>query len=371
LYGQQQTKSDPSGLIVLSVTGENVRVRAYPQAHNRSLVLKLLNSGDIVVAEKWTITEKDNTWYRIVGIVDKESGQAVDVLQALPEAKNYPFISASFVQPLDDKDAEQEILARMSSSIYCEGFSVADYSVAAQRKMAEQKILRALYSPKSNTPIYSKPSATSDIRGYYSDVREYYYELVRIDSKPGWMLVVDLANLAPSGWVEEGHIEVPDRDYGADEKEAAYLVQLHLGANIAEIIRRLGTEEVVNREASGGEYGGEDDEDEYYDVNVSTVINGDGYEVRYKDSWNIEVTITRPGAGLGGFFVGVDWCNKEYIEKTFEQFDIDKRTRNDGVETWRLNRDWDGWCFYIDLDFDSEGRISQFKYDAYSIALWH
>jgi hypothetical protein len=330
----------------------------------------LLNSGDVVVVEKWTVTDEDNTWYRIVGMVDKESGKAVDVMQALPEAKTYPFISASYVQPVYDNNAGQAILAQMSSTPYCEGFSAVDYSAAAQRKMVEQKTLRWLHTPWKNPPVYSKPSATSDIKGYYSEEKQFIYDLVRVDSLPGWMLVVDLANHGPSGWVEAGRIEVADRDDSDDAGYVRFLMNLHLGANIADIMQRLGTGEVI-REASGGEYGGEGNEREYYDVDVTTVITGDGYEVKYKSSWDMEVTITRPGAGLGGIFVGDDRCNKEYIEKTFGQMDINKRTSADGLENWSLNKSWDGSGFYIYLDFDGKGRVSKFRYEAYSIALWH
>ena len=43
----------------------------------------------------------------------------------------------------------------------------------------------------------------------------------------------------------------------------------------------------------------------------------DGLEVRYENYRNFGFTLTRKGAGIGGIVVGVSWCNKAYIEKTF------------------------------------------------------
>jgi hypothetical protein len=85
---------------------------------------------------------------------------------------------------------------------------------------------------------------------------------------------------------------------------------------------------------------------------------------------NIDVTITRRGAGLGGIFVSEEWCNKEYIEKTFGQMEIDKRTIDNGMERWTFGGGTDGWVFHVFLEFNPKGQVSEFQFHCTDVRLW-
>lgn len=362
---------EDSGLVVLSVVGDGVRVRHEP--HLRDNILAGLDSGAILVAEKWPILDENMSWYRIVGLVGKESGRVTGALQAFPNAHAYPYVSAAFVKPYIGEFSNGDISKQIMATPYGAGYSAVDFSCEVQRKMAEQRTLRWVFAPNEggNIPVYAQPSAASEIQGHYSEKNDH---LVVVDnSRSGWLFVVDLSAGAPSGWVESHLLEVADRkEGGGDGRESGYQVALNLGANVAEILRRWGPETVVERRVEKNVYtfnGGTEYEEKMLAVSVQTRISAEGFTLTYTDYNNFDFILIRPGAGLGGIFVGEDWCDKEYIQRVFGNISPLEFIPDKGIERCTIQGGPDGWQFLIILEFNSQGQISKFSYRCWDVVL--
>jgi hypothetical protein len=341
---------DDSGLVVLTVTGDNVRIRLVPDVQAR--VWTRFNTGDVLVAEKWPIKGESMSWYRIVGLVDKDSGRFGSLQSAyLKGFYYYPYISADFVQPYSGGHFEHDLFAQVRDTPYGQGYSMVDASPEAQRRMAEQRLELAFAPSGKTVTVYREPSTASGSVGQFSENND---ALVVLDaSRPGWLFAVDVEARSQAGWVGSRLLEV------SDSKTAGYQAALNLGANIPEILRRWGPGTIAERRVN-----------ESWRGNVAhTAISADGFELKYEDYRNFEFTLTRPGSGLGGIFVGVDWCNKEYIEKTFGWLNIDKFKLNSGADRWSLQGSLDGWGFAIHLTFDEQGRVREFTYDCAAVRL--
>jgi hypothetical protein len=272
-------------------------------------------------------------WYRVVGLPDTDSGDLADVLQAFPETPSYPYVSASLLQPYGGGYSERDLPERITALPYGMGYSALDSSPEVQRAMAEQRTLKHLAPPGGTFPVYSQPSASSPIKGHYSEREDSWHNvLVAVDFRPGWLLVVDLKNHGPSGWVESGRLRVFEPDDGQSwHFDVGELVALNLGANVREIMRRWGPGTVVER------FTGTDWEEDRVGSNTVAVLAFEGFRVEYNNYSNFSFTLTRPGAGLGGIFVGVDWCDKEYIDRVFGKI-LSKQvfTGEGGIESWRM-----------------------------------
>ncbi|GBU23215.1 hypothetical protein R80B4_03131 [Fibrobacteres bacterium R8-0-B4] len=130
--------------------------------------------------------------------------------------------------------------------------------------------------------------------------------------------------------------------------DVGYFVLEDLGANMQEIVQRWGPYKNL--------------EDKH--------VSFDGLEVWYQDAWDNSFILTRKGAGMGSIFVGVNWCNKDYIEKVFGKVIRIEKSEDDGVERWSLdNAPPDGWYFSINLTFDKNGLVREFSFQGESVNL--
>lgn len=355
--GETATGKGDSGIVALTVVKTNVRLRSEPSVE--STVKGQVNPGAMFVAEKWSIRDDKAkmSWYRIVGFLDKDTGSVNDRNAAGVRTPCYVSADLVKVNSYEEiKHSEEFVIKQLSLTPYGQGYGAVDSSLAAQRKMAEQKILKHVFSAvrgKSRIPVYAGPSKSSgELKGADLNGENFYnYDFyVADETKPGWLFIVDVSSRCPSGWVEAGLLE-PVKEPGFFE--TGRLVTLNLGANVPEIMRRWGQAKSVKRQVSPSWRGNIDE----------TVMSFDGFELTYEDHRNFEFTLTRKGAGLGGIFVGVSWCNKEYIEKTFgKKLSVEKSKSADGSERWTLGFAPDGWGFTIFLTFDKKGMVSEFRY---------
>jgi hypothetical protein len=124
------------------------------------------------------------------------------------------------------------------------------------------------------------------------------------------------------------------------------LVALNLGANMEETRRRWGPGKVevgtiTNKGFDAGYY----------------YIAAEGFEAGYRNYRNFNVRLTRPGAGLGGIFVGVDWCDKAYIQSAFGAFLSVEREK--GEKVWHMEGGTDGWRCWYRVTFDDKGQVER------------
>ena len=362
------TSQAPTELAALSVKAENVRVRTEPCVEAPSQTVGRLDMGDIIIVEKTPFKGEEMSWYRIIGMVDKVTGVVTDVLEAIPQASSRPYVSANFVEPYSGAHNTNDLLDRILTMPYGIGYGVIDRSPEVQRKMAEQKAVKWCFSPNEDILVYSQPSTASEVKGYFKNDHDWSpYDLVTVESRPGWLFVVDMAIHGPSGWVQADKLKIAESDDQPDRRETAFLFILNLGANIQEIINRWGAVKIPERTVEL--YSVDFDGEPHPFVSAKTLINGDGFELEYENHGNLSVTLTRKGAGLGGIFVGETWCNKAYIENTFGHLGIHKVTTNEGNEHWSMDGGPDGWQFNITVYFDLQGSVSQLRFSCSDVML--
>ena len=356
-----------SAFVPLTVDKTNVRLRSGPGTQSR--IVGLANPDLTVIAEKWLVfdEEANMSWYRIVGFLDTETGGVYDRLDDL---RAPCYVSAELVRETSYTEvgySEEAVMQQLALTPYGQGYSAVDASPETQRKMAEQKTLKKLWMAEGTyergIPIYAGPSKSSgELKGVDLTGKKFYdCDLYAVDaSKAGWLFIVDVSSRCPSGWVEADLFN-PDDSYGDGDTETGKLVTLNLGANVPDILRRWGPGEVVERKTY-------EHSDGYSNL---TKMSFDGFEVSYEDYRNFSFDLTRKGAGLGGIFVGVSWCNKDYIEKTIgKTLEIQFIGQsNDGDEYWTLVGGPDGWRFEITLYFDKQGIVKKFHYHCADVNL--
>ena len=118
LPAQAASPVEDSGLIVLAVAGDSVRVRRCPSVECD--ILGGLDTGAVLVAEKRPIEDDNMSWYKVIGLAGKESGRFTNALRAFPEASAYPYVSATLVQPYSGELSERDILERAMSTLTIE-----------------------------------------------------------------------------------------------------------------------------------------------------------------------------------------------------------------------------------------------------------
>ncbi|MDL2209492.1 hypothetical protein LJC26_01645 [Desulfovibrio sp. OttesenSCG-928-O18] len=345
-----------SGLVVLEVSKDSVRLRSDPDTE--SDIVAGLDTGAVVVAEKWPIQGNRMSWYRIVALAGKESGNVTSAMRAFPDAFSYPYVSAELVQPYSGDLSTAEIINGVMATPYGKGYSPLNNSADTQRFMAEHGALKWAFPPATGVtvPVYAESSTNADILGHYS---EKTWALVLVDdTRLGWLRIIDLTGKAPSNWVEANRLEVAPRDNTSYGREPGYLVTLGLGANVAEIMRRWGPGTVVERRVTKKDG----------ISSVQTRITAEGFELTYVDCHNFTFTLTRPGAGLGGIFVSTDWYDKEYVQRVFGKLSPEF-TSHGGIDSCTIGGGPDGWNYVIHLEFDSKGLISKFSYQCNDVVL--
>ena len=359
-------EDNDSGFVPIAVVKTNVRLREGPSTQSK--IMGQVNPGFTVVAEKWLVRDDEAkmSWYRIVGFIDTKTGR---VDNQLGNFRAPCYVSADLVQETSYSKvgySEDVIMEQLALTPYGQGYSAVDASPETQRRMAEQKTLKQLWIAEGvyerTIPIYAGPSKSSgELKGVGLTGKNFhdYDDYIAVDaSQAGWLHIVDVMSRCPSGWVEANLFDLKTQ---YDYVRIGKLFTLNLGANVPDILRRWGPGEVVERKTYESWKG-------YVEA---TIMSFDGLEVLYEDYRNFSFTLTRKGAGLGGIFVGVSWCNKDYIEKTFgKALEIQfKGQSNNGDEYWTLVGGPDGWHIGITLYFDKQGIVQKLQYECGDVNL--
>ena len=344
-------ESAESGFVVIEITKDNVRLRGEPSAEGE--IITELPAGTLLLVETWPIDDVTGkmSWFAVVGVLN-------DTKENIRTEITGNFWSPWYVNTSYTERTKREI----PSNVYVQGYSAVNSSPKSQRSMAENHSIKEIVPAEGDgdqrIPVYAEPATSStEINVGLTGWQCSQSGLIGVDgARPGWMLLVDLAGQLPSGWVESKHMSPQVYAYGS---EAAYLVALTLGANVPEIMRRWGPSRVKRTV-----------EERWSGFHANTELIFEGLEVIYTDYRNFAFRLTRRGAGIGGIFIGTDWCDKDYIEKTFGgQFTIEKQTRDGGTEGWAFSGGPDGWNFSFNLIFDANGQVQEFAFTCTDVNL--
>ncbi len=304
--------------------------------------------GQRFLAESLPFTVDGKKWLRLVSTVDSRGQPG-----SLPAACRDAFVRIEAVS--DSPDVPTSLV---SATHYVQGYSAVDSSMATQRRMAEQAAVRwvGLKGEPATVPMRLTPAVNATLLKPAVTIDAFYtrHEFVAVERREGLLRIVDLSNRCPSAWIEAKAVVMPD---SGDGRGYGQQVVLNLGANILEMQRRWGKAEIVRADSEDNLLPGE------------TLLRFDGLEVRYRNSRNVSLSLTRNGAGLGGIFIGQEWCDKDWIARTFASLGIQKHRAQDGVERWELTGGPDGWNYSMTLTFGSNGLVRQMDFDCADVNL--
>ena len=354
------------GIVLLAVTGDNVRVRKAPSvAKDDWIIMTTLPAETLLLAEQWPTKgwDNDHAWYRLVAVVQKPSGKVVPMNWAYPAANwhEISYVSGSFakVTPWSESGLNKDdILAQLALTPYGQGYAAIDNSREGQKKLVESKAIARNMHPANSAedalPMYTGPSKTSGQVETFRLISNSVYDasLRAVDiSVPGWIRVESENGYAPSGWIQ--HELIPGDD--SEAKNAGRQFIFNIGANVPDIIRRWGPLVAVNN-GEGDHHG-------------STRMHFDGMTVTYKDNRNMNAVLDRKGAGIGGIFVNTEGYDKEYIKRIYG--DILEIDSGSWGERWNVRGNWDGWWYSAALEFNEKGLVSKINFTCEDVDLSH
>ncbi|MDR0498738.1 MAG: hypothetical protein LBH03_03250 [Holophagales bacterium] len=337
------------GYVSLAIKGTNVNLRHQSQA--KGDVIRQTNTGDVFIAEKWPVTNVENgmEWFKIVLSPDPKSGVFIpfNAYVAAPYAVDNPLTSSD--------------VKRVIETPVGEGFAALSLSAENQRRMAldNGSIFHISgLSVGEEYAIYKEPSLKSVKKRFpiTEEASDIWNILVVDKSRPGWFQIIGDAALISSGWVEAKleTLEIDDFSLGQ-------FMSLCLGANVPEIMEKWGPGKVVTRDNSALIY-----ESDWHTVDNTTKMQFDGLEVSFTDHRNFSFKLTRRGAGMGGIFIGEDWCNKDYLKSVFSP----SSEETEGQQ-WYLNRGRDGWLYSYSIVFGTNGLVSELNFNCEDADLSH
>ena len=361
------TLVEDEGIVLLTTTGDNVRLRRSTALEVDSwFVVGTIPVGVFVLAEQWPVRDSGNEhlWYTIVAVIDAGSGAVIPIRRAVPGKEIYtlPYASAGFMKVTSWAETsldKKTVLAQLAQTPYGRGYSGVDNSMAGQTKLVESKSLATWLRPSvandEAIPMYKGPSEDSGLVEAFllTSDEVYQADLVATDlSVPGWVQVESLNTRVPSGWIQQKFVSV---DASEAAKNAGKQFILNIGANVPGIIRRWGPLVAVNN-ADGENYG-------------KTELLFDGMHIWYGDYRNIQAELTRKGEGIGGIFVGIEGYDKAYIKSMYG--DLLRVESGNWGERWKIEGNWDGWAYYASLVFDAHGLVSKIDFSCYDIDVSH
>lgn len=371
----------PSGLILLKTAGPvvNMPARQAVQAQSEEEADAVerreqvaLPQPMVFVAEPWIIrhAEEQSQWYRLVAVLDARGEVRSLAASGVRELGPWftAYVEATQAQPVDFGAALDGrtlpdgagVQAGMAQLAYGMGYAGVDTSMAAQRRMAEERSLKmaffvseykdaraTLFTQATGNESRPWPTAYDDLAGPGEWIVAHY------QPRPARSLAVDMSH-GGTAWLapQEKDVKVEiDTTDGAPWVQA-WQFTLALGANVDEILRRFGGT-VTARTAQPGKWR----------IDTVTEIQADGLKVTYTDYRNLRVSLSRAGAGLGGVFIGADWCNQQWIERTFSHgAEVEKGTTPAGEQHWVISGGIDGWQYTLELTFDARGLVRQMDY---------
>jgi hypothetical protein len=347
----------------LAIKGSKVNLRPQPRAVGN--VIAQVNTGDVFIAEKWPITvhgdkSDQSKWYKIVLAVNAKTNKISTLSEWDSRFElNVAFVRADYavVSPLAKGEME-----KISATPVGIGYSFnidpqwGEFSVITEDNF---KFFASTYYVKKNTDIYDKhpfnEKGAKVIDRYKTEERVL---LTGRDSDGDVYTAMDPTFRRLPGFVKANSVKREGGESGEDRLNILAFnefYKLYIGANIGEIVRKWGD----------------------FKINRSTLLLHDNQcyaiissleakeiKISFLETFPdvkgpIDLTvyvqycyIERKGAGIGGIYIGVDRCNKDWVKKLLGQPDAIKNEK-DG-ESWS----WDFEFHGVRVDFGKNGLVS-------------
>lgn len=312
------------GYVRLAVKGTHVNLR--PQPRSSGSVVAQMNAGDMFIAEKYPIVCDDDAseWYRIVLAVDAKTN-GISILSEWDSRfrLNVAFVRADFtsLSPLEKGDMEK-ILATPVGVGY--SFDTDPHGSEFPTLIADNFRFFAYYcSLADHTDIYdaNPHDGGAKVTGRYKGGDTV--RLLGRNSDGDAYAVMDPFFKRLPGFVEASAV---DKEYYHEGQKLDFnafsaFCQRYVGANIGEIVRKWGHFKVERKVV-----------DNFGDGNyvIFSSLTAPDMQISFYE-WLPEADgspqqllsiallngfdIARKGAGIGGIYIGVDWCGKEWVKK--------------------------------------------------------
>ena len=319
-----------NGYVRLAIKGTNVNLRPQPRAAGAAIAQ--MNTGDVFVAEKNPIVLADDKteWYKIVLAVDAKTDK-ISILSNWDSrfAYNVAFIRADFavVSPLEKGDAEK-ILSTPVGAGY--SFNVephwGEFSAITENNF---RLFSYWCEISEDTEIFDQnPNYDEDaaeVIGRYKSGDAV--RLLGRDSEETYYVVMDPTFRQPVGYVywEAIKKERDEPEGRLDFNAFNALCQRYVGANIGEIVRKWGDFKVERRAES------------YLDMyHIFSSASTPDMQLKFFEhlpqpygqtpllaiAYLQELYFSRKGEGMGGIYIGVDWCGKDWVKNLLGEPDV-------------------------------------------------
>ena len=332
-----------TGFVVVQTTTDNALLRKGPTEASEAIAK--LPADVMLLVENWVVVDPaDGTsWYPVAQVAD-------DTIPNIRGERTRYLRRPLYINESLVRETEESVPPITPVVGYDD---LAGSPPASQRRMVEMQSVKSFSLP-GNKAVMAYTEAFSGSAPLLDKLSSDAYsecDLVAIaDLKPGWLLIVDRSGHFDTGWVEAARVRVENHP---DGREAAYLVALNLGANVPEIMRRWGPGRIAGRAA----------EKLWYGFSSTTELAFEGLRVSYRSQNDFSLKLWRKGAGLGGIFIGEDWCDKDYIQKNFGKlFTIKKSVNDNATESWTFGGNPKGWGFRFHLTFDAKGLVEECQF---------
>ena len=322
------------GYVRLAIKGANVNLRPEPRPAGQ--IVAQMNTGDVFIAEKWPIILADDKteWYKLVLAVDAKTDK-ISVLSDWNSrfVKNVAYVRSDFatVSPLAKGDM-QKILATPAGIGYSYDIDPRWGEFDAITKNNFRFFAAYEVSIVKNVSVYNGNFMNDDAKviGRYKsgDV----VRMLGTDADETVYKVMDPSFKRPPGYIDADAVKQKrlDEEKSLDFSAFKRFCELFIGANVAEIARKWGATEVERRMVDIFDQG---------DYVILTSIKAPGMEASIEDhtgplTYVNNFELSRKGAGIGGIYIGVDWCNKEWVRKLLGKPD------DEDENYWRWNSEF-------------------------------
>jgi hypothetical protein len=326
------------GYVRLAINRTNVNLRPQPRAAGG--IVMQANAEDVFIAEKWPIVLDDDKteWYKLVLLVNDRLGMISTVNNF---KNNVAFVRADLaeVSPLKDGDMEK-ILATPVGMGY--SFDVDPHGDEFSAMTKDNFRFFSYWSTIGvtvdilNADIWGGnfEAGFAGSIGHYPVPENYsHFVLLAGTNADGTAFkVMDPSFRLPTGWViaDAVRTEALDPDPGLDFTAFNAFCKRYLGANIGEIVRKWGDFTVERRAIDVLGEG---------DYNIFSSLHSSDIQLRFYEQTpglHAEEGVTpynaisflqsfffdRKGSGIGGIYIGVDWCGKDWVTKLLGEPDV-------------------------------------------------
>jgi len=341
----------------LAIKGANVNLRPEPRSAGKAL--GQTNTGDVFIAESWPIVcnADKSKWYKIVLAYDAKS----DKISVLSERgsrfrKGAAYVSANFVTvlPLEKDDAEK--ISALTPYRYTLDADPRTGKFSGANR--NYRFFSAKRSIKKDADIYDRDVTSVDgakVIGQYKKGAKV--KLLGTNSDETVYLALDFEYIydQPFGWIKADSVDKVGAGNGSIDWLDFIdfeLARLFIGGDVNGIVRKWGDFEVER-------FASEWINDIYF---IFTRMKAPGIRVTFYDDFDYdrpssgyylqEFSIERKGAGIGGIYIGADWCGKEHVEKQFG-----KPHRIEELEAGGVSWNWEDELNDFGVNFGADGLV--------------